>query len=164
MIFRPSDEWQKTVIRQIEQGWTYLQEQEDGYEFQLRSCLSDIFSQIWKHSDENAVSSIQRNLHEEERIKKMLLYLEEHFVENITNSDIASAAYISNTECMRCFKNVLHTTPNKYLRQLRLQKAERLLLTTLLKVEKIGQPGQVVTSNRRSVTVHTHRTSKGMDM
>lgn len=69
----------------------------------------------------------------------MLLYLEEHFAENITNSDIASAAYISNTECMRCFKNVLHTTPNKYLRQLRLQKAERLPMTTLLKVEKIGE-------------------------
>lgn len=65
--------------------------------------------------------------------------MEEHITDEITNSEIASAAFISNTECMRCFKNVLHTTPGKYLRQLRLSKAKQLLLSTPMKVEKIGE-------------------------
>ena len=139
MVIRPSEEWQKNVIRQVEQSWMYIQTQEDGYEFQVRSCLSDIFWQIWKHSGENEVASIRRNLQEEERIKKMLLFMEEHFAEDISNREIASAAFISNTECMRCFKNVLQTTPKKYLRQLRLQKAEHLLVSTPHKVETIGE-------------------------
>ena len=139
MVFQPVEGWQRQVILQMEQAWELICQQEDGYEFRVRNHLSDIFLQIWKHGDVNAVSSIHRNLREEDRIKKMLLFMEEHITDEITNSEIASAAFISNTECMRCFKNVLHTTPGKYLRQLRLSKAKQLLLSTPMKVEKIGE-------------------------
>ena len=80
----------------------------------------------------------EKQLREEERVKKMLLYVEEHLAEEVTIRDIAAAAFVSNTECMRCFKGILHTTPVQYLKQLRLRRAEKLLTSTSLKVEEVG--------------------------
>lgn len=51
MVFQPAEGWQRQVILQIEQAWELICQQGDGYEFQVRNYLSDIFLQIWKHGD-----------------------------------------------------------------------------------------------------------------
>ena len=45
------------------------------------------------------------------RMKKILQYIEEHYGEDITLEDMAASASISKTECARCFKTSLNTTP-----------------------------------------------------
>ncbi|MBO4311845.1 MAG: helix-turn-helix transcriptional regulator [Desulfovibrionaceae bacterium] len=44
--------------------------------------------------------------------------------------DLAKSACVSKSECLRCFKTILQTTPYKYLMDYRLSEATRLLKTT----------------------------------
>lgn len=62
-------------------------------------------------------------------------FIEEHFSEDITLSDLSASANISKSECSRCFKISLNTTPYKYLEEYRLSKASELLRET---VEPVG--------------------------
>ena len=43
---------------------------------------------------------------------------------------ISESAHVSKSECLRCFKVSMQTTPLKYLTEYRLQKAAELLTTT----------------------------------
>lgn len=69
------------------------------------------------------------------RMQKILRFIEEHFSEDITLSDLSASANISKSECSRCFKVSLNTTPYKYLAEYRLSKAAELLRET---VEPVG--------------------------
>lgn len=138
MIFRPDRSWQSGVIDQIENVWSEIRSHEEGYEFAVRSGLSNCILEICRHGNDYMSPPSEKQLREQERVKKMLLYIEEHLADDITIRDIAAAAYISNTECMRCFKGILHTTPIQYLKQIRLRRAEKLLTSTNLRVEEIG--------------------------
>ena len=64
------------------------------------------------------------------RMQKILRYIEEHYAEDITLADLAKSANISKSECSRCFKLSLNTTPYKYLAEYRLLKAAQLLTKT----------------------------------
>ncbi|UWD48347.1 AraC family transcriptional regulator [Clostridioides difficile] len=61
------------------------------------------------------------------RMRTILRYIEEHFSEDVTLADLANSANISKSECARCFKISLNTTPYKYLTEFRLLKATQLL-------------------------------------
>ena len=61
------------------------------------------------------------------RIKAMISYINQHFCDNISLTDIATAANISTRECQRCFKQRLSTTPFEYLKGVRIEAAAELL-------------------------------------
>jgi AraC-like DNA-binding protein len=60
----------------------------------------------------------------------MLQYIHNHFSEEITIADLSNEAIISPSEVLRCFHNTIHTTPNQYLKQFRIQKAAKMLVET----------------------------------
>ncbi len=64
------------------------------------------------------------------RMQKILRFIEERFAEDITLSDLSASANISKSECSRCFKISMNTTPYKYLTEFRLSKAAQLLTKT----------------------------------
>lgn len=64
------------------------------------------------------------------RMQKFLRYIEQHYPEDLTLEDLAASANVSKTECLRCFKLSLQTTPYKYLVEYRLSKAALLLKKT----------------------------------
>ena len=68
----------------------------------------------------------------------MLQYIQTHYAEEIRTEDIADSASISVSECLRCFKNTIHTTPIQYTIKYRVQKAAELLKTTNLNITEIG--------------------------
>lgn len=72
------------------------------------------------------------------RIRKFLQYIEAHYSENITLDELAQSANVSKSECLRCFKSSLQTTPYKYLMDFRLAKAARLLKETDLPISEIS--------------------------
>lgn len=61
------------------------------------------------------------------RMQKFLRYISEHYEEDISLDSLAKSANVSKSECLRCFKASLQTTPYKYLTQYRLSKAAELL-------------------------------------
>jgi AraC-like DNA-binding protein len=57
----------------------------------------------------------------------MLGYIHTHYAEPLTVSQIAAASAISESECYRCFRKVLDTSPIDYLLQYRIRAAAGLL-------------------------------------
>lgn len=67
-------------------------------------------------------------------MKQMLSFIQQSFGETITVRQIAQSASISESECMRCFRQTIGTTPGAYLKNYRLQYAAELLKNTDISV------------------------------
>lgn len=93
-----------------------------AYEIRLRGVLSEIWYELLEISQPQC--SIKGSYNKaNDKLKLMLVYIHEHYSSKITISEIAATAYISERECFRVFRDGLHTTPVKYLKSYRLQKA-----------------------------------------
>lgn len=73
------------------------------------------------------------------RLQKMMEYIHGHYNEKISLLDIASAADISRSEALRCFRHVVHTTPISYLNDYRLSRAKDRLQTTSNTISLISE-------------------------
>nr|WP_303652657.1 AraC family transcriptional regulator [Paludisphaera mucosa] len=68
----------------------------------------------------------------------VLAFLRDHFAEPITNARLAAIAHMSVRAFERRFQDELHTTPQKYLRRLRIRLAARALVTTRQSLAEIA--------------------------
>ena len=103
----------------------------------MRFLLSRLFLLINQENAETAFG--KKETVRMERIKGMLEYIKQHFAENITLRDIADSASVSRSECVRCFRQILKSSPVAYLNNYRLQYAAGLLCSTSWKISYICQ-------------------------
>lgn len=73
------------------------------------------------------------------RVQRMKRFIEQHAFETITLSDIARCLNLSPFTCIRQFKHGTGTTPQRYLSELRLKRAQELLKNPRLTVGDVGQ-------------------------
>ena len=130
--------WQKEALDCIETAWQSMVHEQAGYEFQTRESLSKLIFLLTSHSLATKTPPSAKFLRDGERIKIMLQYIQNHYAEEIQISDIANSATVSESECLRCFHNTIHTTPIQYLKQFRINQAARLLLSSDEKIVEIG--------------------------
>lgn len=115
---------------EIEEG-----ERSSLYPYEVLSRLSRLWLLMLKNitaSDYHPESVTQA------RTRQFLQYIESHYQEEVTLGDLAGSAGVSKSECLRCFKTTLQTTPYKYLMDYRLSKAARLLKETDLTISEIA--------------------------
>lgn len=62
-------------------------------------------------------------LQDEQRVKEATSFIQEHYMEPITLDEIAGSIMVSKSECCRCFKRSMHTTPFEYLMNYRILEA-----------------------------------------
>lgn len=134
----PSKKWMEESLRAIVETWQACASEHPGYELQVRSSLSQLLFLINENCSAFWRTPSPKKLREESRIKEMLKYIHLHFEEDITTSQIAQSASVSNSECLRCFHNVIGSTPIQYLKQYRIQKAAEMLHTTNIKIADIA--------------------------
>lgn len=127
-----------SCLESLARAWEAFSNEEEGYEFTLRSGLSQVVYRVFTEAPSRRQHVSEKTLRDNERVKRMLQYIQQNYAEAITIAQIAASAAISKTECLRCFRSVLATTPIQYLKAYRLQIAAGLLETTNLKVSEIG--------------------------
>lgn len=127
-----------TVRECFEQFWTAVENEPFGYEFIIREQLSRIFCSIISAGKNNVRTISTKDERAGERVKVMLEYIHENYMSEITIDALATYASISESECQRCFRRVLGTTPIQYLKQYRLQLAADMLMTTDYTVTEIA--------------------------
>ena len=131
-------EWEKKAIILIEEAWQKCVDEPEGYEFDVRSALSQfIFLLVSNnpHSDNPRSGKERRN---EERIKSMLRFIQKNYGNEIKVKDIADSATISESECLRCFQATIGITPIQYVKQYRIQRAAEILIASERSVSDIG--------------------------
>ena len=97
----------------------------------VRAYAAAILSVVLKEVEPPAVPvSLSGEVTTSDKIYESLLYLNEHFGENVTAEKCAASIYMSYGYFIKRFKRVTGKTVRAYLLDLRLAKAEKELLTT----------------------------------
>ena len=81
------------------------------------------------------------------RMRRFLAFIEERYGNDVTLDALAKSASVSKSECLRCFKLSMQTTPYRYLMEYRLLKATQLLSQTN---QPIGTISSLVGFNQMS--------------
>ena len=138
LALSPSMPWQKDALAAIEEAWTACYTGGHGYEFSVRASLSRLICLLWENMPQTLTTAEKRSGLGNLRIKSMLSFIHENFGEDLSVASIAAAASISESECLRCFRNFIGFTPIQYLKQYRLQQAACLLVSTDQKISDIS--------------------------
>ena len=129
---------QRQVLAHLRNAWNAVAEEPFDYENQVRYHLSAALRLLSiQCADEKRKVSRQEQI-AAERMKQMLRFVEEHYAEELTVERIAADAALSESACLRSFRQVLGITPIQYVKQFRVEKAAELLRSTQLKTGEIG--------------------------
>lgn len=129
LLFYHDDPRAQEMLSRIRETIRLCRAEPRGYELALRSTLLTIWQQIYICvTDRTAAGTQMKTDAWDDRLKKMLLFINENYDRPIAVAAIADAAHISERECYRLFRQLLGVTPTIFVQQYRLQRAKVLLL------------------------------------
>ena len=134
----PDVPWQKQALAAVEDAWQRCIQEPEGYVFAVREALSRLTALLHGNIPGAVHAPGTKALRNADRIKTMLSFIHDHFGSELNMERIASSASISESECLRCFRTTIGTTPIQYLKQYRIQQAGQLLLNTDEKISEIA--------------------------
>lgn len=132
----PRDPVQEPILRLIKEAFA-IPEEEPGYELLLRDALSRIWLALFRQAGP-LPGGAARGDKTGAALKQMMAYIYEHYAEKVSVAQVAAAAFLSERECFRLFREFLRTTPADYLRDYRLQAACRMLAEGGEPISQIG--------------------------
>ena len=127
--------WHSDILNLLDRLTIIEKSKTDTYTYEVLVVLSTIWLELIKNIN---VKSIKSENITNIRMQKFLTYINEHYSEEISLEDLAKSASVSKSECLRCFKSCLDTTPYKYIVEFRLSKAANLLKNTSIPVSSIA--------------------------
>lgn len=104
------------------------------YPYQVLSALSALYLALLQ----GAPAKASQPSPVRERMQAFLRYISAHFGEEITLEELSRSANVSKSECLRCFRLSMGTTPYRYLLEYRLSRAEALLRQSDLPIGEIA--------------------------
>lgn len=148
-IFDEKYPWMRKILSDCEKLIELEKNKTDTYYYEVLHLLTGIMLQMLKNLPipQNVVKN-----HDEERMQKVLTFIEEHYSENITLDRMALVANISKSELLRLFHRTLECTPYQYLMAFRLRKASELLQKTAHSIGEIS--GEVGITNQSQFGSH----------
>lgn len=131
--------WQNEVLACLADAWEAVETEKPDYENWTRYRLSTALRQLAAHCQTRADKVSQQEKIAAERMKQMLRYVEEHYAEELTVEKIAGCVALSESACLRSFRQLLGITPIQYVKQYRVERAAELLHSTRLKTGEVGE-------------------------
>ena len=128
----------RAVLEALDRAFAAAGEEKDGYELEICGLLNRAWQGVYAQALPVIGARQPLPRMETARLKQMLGFIREHFAEDISPADIATAAGVCERECFRCFKQELGTTPLATLTDFRLRKAAELLRETDRSVSDIA--------------------------
>ncbi|MDD6233250.1 MAG: AraC family transcriptional regulator [Frisingicoccus sp.] len=95
-------------------------EERFGYELALKSCLLQALFLLLQYSDRNSSAGSKPS---SDKLKIILDYIELHYAEPISVSELAKLCYFSEYHFMRFFKKHMNMTCIQYINNVRLEKS-----------------------------------------
>ena len=127
--------WHSDVLNLLDRLTIIEKSKTNTYTYEVLVVLSTIWLELIKNIN---VKSIKSENITNIRMQKFLTYINEHYSEEISLEGLAKSANVSKSECLRCFKSCLDTTPYKYIVEFRLSKAANFLKNTSIPVSSIA--------------------------
>lgn len=131
LLLNDSDSSLGRLIHILEQIIEIYEKKTFGYELRIKSLFIEawlvLLEQIPLLFDISKPAVKEQISLDEERVKAATAYIASHYTEQISLDDIASSIHLSKSECCRCFKRCLHTTPFEFLTRYRVYSAITIL-------------------------------------
>lgn len=138
LCLNPSISWQNEIIENMSSAWQAIVDETEDFENETRYYLSKAFRSMNTHQQHiNSLPNKQEQLNAE-RTKIMIQFIEENYFNELSLMMIAKSASISKSACLRCFRQIINSTPIQYLMQYRIEKAAEALKITNQKVNEIA--------------------------
>ena len=118
-------------LENIREGIRLCLERPSFFELRLRSRFSEMWESIYQlaRRQEKQPGGADHSLGDE-RIKKLMLFVQDHYSEKLSVAALAASIPLSERECYRLFQSRLGITPVKYILSVRLKRAQELLMTS----------------------------------
>ena len=130
--------WQREILVTLEDAYSAYKANQFGFEWCVRDSLSKIWYLMMKHQYHLLNPSAANQDHLLERVKIMLDFIHSNYQNLMSLSEIATAANISDRECLRSFQRSIEISPMQYLIQYRINIASKYLLETDFNITTIG--------------------------
>ena len=130
--------WQRNVLDVLEKAWQTCAQEPAHYDIKVRYTLSTAIALIAEHMISIQTDISPKHLRDSERIKTMLQYIMDNYGEAIDTTAIARSASVSESECLRCFRAAIGTTPIRYLREYRIEQAANRLAISQASIADIA--------------------------
>ena len=101
----------------------------------VKACLVELLAEYIRLSDADRERAAVR---QSERLERLLRYIRENLDKPLQNSTLAEIFYTHPTHFVRAFREETGQTPAKYVRNMRLETAKRLLEETNLSVAQVA--------------------------
>lgn len=138
LVLRKNVPWHSEILSRIKKIFRLCQNKPEGYEFTVRNLLSEIFFDLYCYQNAPSEEAAAASASEHERVKRMMLYLQENFARPVTVAELAAHASICERECLRSFKKILNLSPIQYLIHYRIARSCILLRESDLSVLEIS--------------------------
>jgi len=126
----------KKLIREIT---SFYQTKPKGYELFIKSKLFEILYYFVQWKQENFIEEeIWTKKVKGKSLKTVISYINIHYADQISLEDLADTAHISVGHLCRLFRETLKTTPVKYIQEVRMKEAVRLLKGENLSITEIA--------------------------
>ena len=100
----------------------------DYHELHFLSLLIRLWEVTYEELSKLQLFSNSTEIINEERVKKMMTHIQEHYDEKIGIDDLSLLTNISRNTCFRIFKKYLGKSPAEYILEYRINQAATLLL------------------------------------
>lgn len=126
------------LAQELYQAYLVCQKEVYGYEFIIREKLTRILLFVLASHQEQLNETGKPEGEEVSRLKQMMAYLQQHYMEPIRLTHLAKHANISEREVLRCFQDNLKESPMQVLIKYRTMKACELLGTSNATISEIA--------------------------
>lgn len=126
--------WQAAALKWMERAWEDCVQEPEHYEILVRSALTELLAILCDHVPTDQTGTNPGYFRNAKRMKQMLRFIQENYAEELNTAAIAASAAVSESECLRCFRAVIGTTPIQYLREYRIERAAQLLAESRIRI------------------------------
>lgn len=136
---RPDSEWDKELLGHVQTIIRAYETASPGFEIAIKGrlylMLHLLAAEEGRAANRRSSGSADSKM---ERLKKILLHMQEHYDRPIRISELASLIPMSESQFCRFFKRMTRQTPVEYLNAFRVKRAAELLRRTDRKISDIA--------------------------
>jgi AraC-like DNA-binding protein/mannose-6-phosphate isomerase-like protein (cupin superfamily) len=130
--------WENEILDFLTHLYELYEEKSFGFELKMQYSILNIMYLMIVNSQWGDAEKSSYALVEDQRIKKMLSFIQGNYKSKITLEDIAKNANLSRAECSRFFKRMTGQTPFEYLISYRINQSTVLLKNSDLSITEIA--------------------------
>ncbi len=137
-VLDPGTDWQRLILAKIGEIHDLHTGRAFGYELDAALALATVWRQLIARQDATVPADGAGEYADQQRIKAIIAYINEHYMDKLTLGEIASAVNISKGECCRFFRRAVKCTVFEYVINYRINRSIALLRETDLTVSQVA--------------------------